>query len=250
MKIPRFYQDEDISQVFEEGGELALSVKNHRHAIQVLRLKVEEKLIIFDGKGGEYLAYIKAFDKRKSSVQLVSFIDSSRESTLTTTLNLAMIKPDKMDFAIQKSVELGINIIQPIYCERSVIKIKANRLQKKMEHWQGIIIAACEQSGRTKIPEINDPVTLAECLQKDSISNNLGIVMLPTVKTELKNLNDCEQHQTASLYIGPEGGFTDIEEQQMLESNINGICFGPRILRAETAVIAGITAIQQRWGDC
>ncbi len=249
MKIPRFYQDEDISQVFEEGGELALSVKNHRHAIQVLRLKVEEKLIIFDGKGGEYLAYIKAFDKRKSSVQLVSFIDSSRESTLTTTLNLAMIKPDKMDFAIQKSVELGINIIQPIYCERSVIKIKVNRLQKKMEHWQGIIIAACEQSGRTKIPEIYEPLALVDCLKKD-LNTNLGIVMLPTAEAQLETLNELEKNQTVALYIGPEGGFTDNEEHEIQGNNIKGICFGPRILRAETAVIAGITAIQQRWGDC
>jgi len=249
MKIPRFYQDEDISQAFTEGGELALSVKNHRHAIQVLRLKVEEKLIVFDGRGGEYLAHIKDFDKRKSSVQLVSFTDLNRESPLTITLNLAMIKPDKMDFAIQKAVELGINTIQPIYCERSVIKIKANRLQKKMEHWQGIIIAACEQSGRTKIPEIDEPVTLTDCIKKHS-SSKLGIVMLPTAERQLKTLNELEKDQTVALYIGPEGGFTDNEEYEMQENNIKGICFGPRILRAETAVIAGITAIQQRWGDC
>lgn len=249
MKIPRFYQDEDISQVFEEGGELGLSVKNHRHAIQVLRLKVEEKLIVFDGRGGEYLAHIKAFDKRKSSVQLESFEKISCESPLSTTLNLAMIKPDKMDFAIQKAVELGINTIQPIYCERSVIKIKSNRLQKKMEHWQGIIIAACEQSGRTKIPEIHEPLTLTDCLKKDS-SSKLSIVMLPTAETRLKTLNALEKDQTVALYIGPEGGFTDNEEYEMQENNIKGICFGPRILRAETAVIAGITAVQQRWGDC
>ncbi len=249
MKISRFYQNEDLGKAFEEGGSLALSVKNHRHAIQVLRLKIEEKLIIFDGQGGEYLAYIKDFDKRKSSIQLESFISLSRESPLPITLNLAMIKPDKMDFAIQKAVELGVDKIQPLYCERSVIKIKANRLLKKMEHWQGIIIAACEQSGRTKIPIIDEPITLAVCLN-DKSPNDLGIVMLPTAEVLFKKLSHLEKNQTVSLFIGPEGGFTDNEEHEMLENNIKGICFGPRILRAETAVIAGITTIQQHWGDC
>jgi len=246
MKISRFYQDDDLSEIYAKSGELALSAENHRHAIQVLRLKVEEKLIIFDGRGGEYLAKIKDFDKRSSSVQLESFIEISRESPLATSLNLAMIKPDRMDFAIQKAVELGINTIQPVYCERSVIKIKASRLAKKMQHWQGIIIAACEQSGRTKIPVIHEPINLANCLKTEGIS----IVMLPTAEVPLKGLSDLAKNQAVSLFIGPEGGFTDNEEQEMLENNIKGISFGPRILRAETAVIAGITAIQQRWGDC
>ena len=151
MKISRFYQKSQM----QVGNELELSSANHRHAIQVLRLKLNEEMVPFNGEGGEYLARVISSDKRNSCVILDSFSTVNRESPLSTTLALATIKPDKMDFAIQKSVELGVSAIQPLYTKRSVIKIKKNRLDKKMQHWQGIIIAACEQSGRTKLPDRN-----------------------------------------------------------------------------------------------
>ena len=249
MRVPRFYQDDNLSQIYSAGSELELSVKNHRHAVQVLRLKCDEKLIIFDGKGGEYSSHIKALDKRKSSVVLDEYNDVNRESPVFSVLILALIKPDKMDIAIQKAVELGVNTIQPIYSERSVIKIKADRLEKKIEHWRGIVLAACEQSGRTAIPEINAPKSFSEALEEHS-KKNLCIAMLPKSSSQLKDLSKEDPSQAVSIFIGPEGGFTNNEEQQMLEKEISGICFGPRILRAETAVISAITAVQQRWGDC
>ena len=248
MKIPRFYQDDNLEKYYSSGEVLALSAENHRHAIQVLRLKGEEKLILFNGKDGEYLAHIHDFEKRKSSILLESFDAVNRESPVSITLNLAMIKPDKMDFAIQKAVELGVSTIQPLYSERSIIKIKANRLEKKMDHWLGIITGACEQSGRTALPTLKQPISLNNCIENE-LKNTLSVVMLPNAVDQLADLKDLEKDQAVSLFIGPEGGFTDNEEQQMQEKGVSAIQFGPRILRAETAVISGLTAVQQRWGD-
>ena len=240
MKVSRFYQKSEM----KAGDELELSTANHRHAIQVLRLKLDQALILFNGEDGEYLAKLIYSDKRNSRVLLEKFDPISRESHLSTTLALAMIKPDKMDFAIQKSVEMGISTLQPIYTKRSVIKIKANRLDKKMQHWQGVIIAACEQSGRTRIPDLHEPLGLEKFLDQSTESN--CIAMFPGDHPKIEEL---KSRENLSLLIGPEGGFTDDEEEIMLQKGVSPISFGSRILRAETAVIAGLTACQQLWGD-
>lgn len=243
MRIPRFYQEIDV----ELGQTQVLSGLNHRHAVQVLRLKLDDVLILFDGKGGEYVAKINVASKRDSSAILESFNNIDRESCLKSTLILSTIKSDKMDFAIQKSVELGVTVIQPMISHRSVIKIKADRLQKKMQHWQAIIVGACEQSGRTQIPMLEEPVFLEACLNKYQADLCIGMVPTSTEKfTDLKLQNN---EQGVTLFIGPEGGFTDEEETLMRSHKINTINFGSRILRAETAVIAGLTACQQQWGD-
>lgn len=239
MKIPRFYQASNIS-VSED---LELSVENHRHAIQVLRLKMDEKLILFNGKGGEYLATLNRIDKRKSQVHIESFNPVDRESPLHITLALATIKPDKMDFALQKAVELGVSVIQPMMTSRSVIKIK--RLEKKMQHWQGVIVAACEQSGRTVIPQLNEPLAFEKLLEN---STSTCITMLPDATQKITHLK-LDDKEPITLFIGPEGGFTNQEEELMQQHSFQAVTFGSRILRAETAVIAGITACQIQWGD-
>ena len=243
MKIPRFYQEIDV----EVGQQQALSTINHRHAVQVLRLKVDEQLILFDGKSGEYSAKLSAISKRDSSAVLESFSDINRESSLRSTLILSTIKSDKMDFAIQKAVELGVTVIQPMLSQRSVIKIKADRLQKKMQHWQAIIVGACEQSGRTQMPNLEAPLSLEACLK--AYKDDFCIGMLPTSNKKFSDLKPLGPEQSVALFIGPEGGFTDGEEELMQDYEIRTVNFGSRILRAETAVIAGLTACQQQWGD-
>lgn len=243
MRIPRFYQEIDA----EIGQEQVLSSVNHRHAVQVLRLKLDESLILFDGQGGEYLSKISSVNKRDSVVILESFNDVSRESKLNSILVLSTIKSDKMDFAIQKAVELGVTKIQPMISHRSVIKIKSDRLQKKMQHWQAIIVGACEQSGRTQIPLLEQPVSLEVSLHK--YKDDFCIGMLPTSTEKIGDLKPENSQQNVVLFIGPEGGFTDDEEALMQSYNIHTVNFGSRILRAETAVIAGLTSCQQQWGD-
>ena len=243
MRIPRFYQEIDV----EIGQQQNLSAINHRHAVQVLRLKLDDMLILFDGKGGEYLAKISAANKRDSTALLESYNDINRESPLNSTLVLSTIKSDKMDFAIQKAVELGVSKIQPMISHRSVIKIKADRLQKKMQHWQGIIVGACEQSGRTEIPIIEEPMSLEACMT--SYKDYFCIGLLPTSTDSFCDLKLDKSEQNIALFIGPEGGFTNEEDLLMQNFEINTVNFGRRILRAETAVIAGLTACQRQWGD-
>lgn len=243
MRIPRFYQASDM----QVGNELELSPVNHRHAIQVLRLKTGENIVLFNGRGGEYSAKIITVEKKASQVLLESHDCVDRESTLKMTLAVANIKSDKMDFAIQKAVELGVTTIQPVYTQRSVIKIKTNRLEKKMRHWQGVIVAACEQSGRTEIPRLNKPCSLNNAME--SCPEGACIAMLPHSSVKLKDLRLDLQTHGLTLFIGPEGGFSPEEEKIMRENSVESVNFGKRILRAETAAVAGITACQQQWGD-
>ena len=242
MKLSRFYQTSPMNI----GEELELSPENHRHAVQVLRLKKAEPLIMFNGDGGEYYASLTLVDKRNSKALIESYDPVDRESPLNICLALAMIKPDKMDFAIQKATELGVHSIQPLYTQRSVIKIKANRLEKKMQHWRGIIIAACEQSGRTAIPSLSPPIELDMYLNE---SKYHGITLLPGDHPKLSALKRPNLEKGVALYIGPEGGFTDKEEALMEKHDLMAINMGDRILRAETAAIAGITSCQMLWGD-
>lgn len=243
MKIPRFYQKVNA----EIGQQQSLSAVNHRHAVQVLRLKVDQALVLFDGNGGEYLSKISILNKRDSSVLLTSFSEINRESPLNSSLILSTIKSDKMDFAIQKAVELGVTNIQPMFPQRNVIKIKVDRLQKKMQHWQAIIVSACEQSGRTQIPNLEEPLSLEACLS--NYASDFCIGMLPTSTEKMSELKRENSEQKVALFVGPEGGFSDEETRLMQAYKINTVNFGKRILRAETAVIAGLTACQQRWGD-
>ncbi len=242
MRIPRFY----IEQSLQVGLRVDLPKDIHRHAIQVLRLKVNDVLILFNGEGGEYLTTLATVKKRHSSVNIISYDEVDRESPLEITLALAMIKADKMDFALQKAVEMGVDTIQPLDTKRSVVRLKANRIDKKIAHWDGVMRAACEQSGRTHIPQLHVPTTLESWLQIPF--STLCVAMLPEAHSDIASLNSPE-NKRMTLLVGPEGGFTDQEVGLLLSSNIKGIQFGPRILRAETAVIAGIALCQQQWGD-
>lgn len=241
MRIPRYYIDQDL----QCGETLPLPDELHRHAVQVLRGKIEDPLILFNGRGGEYHAHFSEVDKRNSSVQITRFDDIDRESSLDVTLVLALIKSDKFDFAIQKAVEMGVTSIQPVVAARSVLNLKAGRLEKKILHWQGVINSACEQSGRTRIPELLPVESLNDYLiQKD---DRLRITMLPEAEQSLSELE--LPNQPLSLLVGPEGGFRDDEVMLMQQQKIQTIKFGPRILRAETAVVAGIALCQSYWGD-
>ena len=243
MRVSRFFQEGEI----QVGEVIALTQANHRHAVQVLRLKLGDSLILFNGKSGEYSAKVSATDKRNSQVVVEEYDPVDRESSLAITLILANIKPDKMDYAIQKAVELGVTTIQPMYTKRSVIKLKSNRLEKKILHWQGVMIAACEQSGRTAIPEIKEPCDFEEIFSK--FAGTTQISMLPGSSNKIQELELGENSNEVSLIIGPEGGFSDDEEQIMQSNKVQSVNFGKRILRAETAVVAGITACQMTWGD-
>lgn len=162
MRIPRFYLPHPI----QAGQQLDLPPTLFHHAIQVLRLSAGESLILFNGDSGEYLARLETVGKRSATVLLENFSSANTESPVQLTLALAIIKPEKMDFALQKAVELGVTHIQPLITQRSVVRIGKEKADKKVEHWEGIAIAACEQSGRTRLPTISPPQTLDAWLEQ------------------------------------------------------------------------------------
>jgi len=241
MRIPRFYTTESlvVDTIIDSPNEI------HRHAIQVLRLKVGASLILFNGQGGEYSCQIQTAEKRKSSILIQSFNEVSRESSLDITLAQSLIKPEKMDFCIQKSVELGVSTIQPIIADRTVVRIKPNQLNKRLLRWQGIITAACEQSGRTHVPSIHAPIPLTDWLKV--ATNSQRLMMLPEATENLSTI--FKEEKSTALLVGPEGGFTEKEITLCQNNNIQSINFGSRILRAETAAIAGLSLLQAYSGN-
>ena len=242
MRIPRFYFPHQLA--LHTSVELPAEV--FRHAIQVLRLTVGEQLILFNGQGGEYQATLQSVGKRNASVSLDHFKAYDPEAPITITLVQAIIKPDKMDFALQKAVELGVSAIQPLITQRSVVRVGKEQADKKQQHWQGIVTAACEQSGRTRLPTVHAPLNLEDWLIAKGSGTHL--ILVPGDYPRINAL-PAQLEPPLSLLIGPEGGFTEEEVQLCLQYGLQGISLGPRILRAETATLAALALLQHHYGD-
>ena len=242
MRIPRFYCPIALSV----NSSVNLPENTFRHAIQVLRLNLGEALIVFNGQGGEYLATIDSISKRGASVVIQQYQTGVSESPLNLTLAQAIIKPDKMDFALQKAVELGVSAIQPLFTERSVVRLNKESLEKKHSHWQGIIIAACEQSGRCIVPVLKPSLYLEDYLNETQTTQRL--ILVPGDYPKIKQLLP-PAHNEIELVIGPEGGLSDDEIALTEQYHFQEMLLGPRVLRTETAALTAITALQCRFGD-
>jgi 16S rRNA (uracil1498-N3)-methyltransferase len=242
MRIPRFYCPVALSV----NSSVILPENTFRHAIQVLRLNVGETLMVFNGEGGEYLASIESITKRGASISIQSYQAGVKESPLNITLAQAIIKPEKMDFALQKAVELGVSTIQPLFTERSVVRLNKESLEKKHNHWQGIIIAACEQTGRCLIPLLKTSLYLEDYLAEATHTPRL--ILVPGDYPKIKQLTQPEQN-SLELLIGPEGGFSEEEIILSLQAGLKPISLGSRILRAETATLTSLVLLQQQFGD-
>lgn len=242
MRIPRFYCPLELGL----DQTLALPDTVFRHAIQVLRLQVGESLILFNGQGGEYLAELIDISKRTAKVVLQKFEPLKRESPLELTLVQALLKPDKMDFALQKAVELGISNLQPLLTQRSVVRTDKEKIEKRIEHWQAIAISACEQSGRTQIPRIHPPQTLKQYLAKLEAHTNY-LILAPGSCHDLRQVT--AKHNKLAVLIGPEGGFSEEEVNSCLAAGMQSISLGERILRAETASTSVLAILQLLQGD-
>ena len=241
MRIPRIY----LSQSLSAGNDVELDSNALRHVVQVLRLKAGHPLILFNGEGGEYTAELTRVEKRRATAHITEFQDINRESNLYTHLGLGISKGERMDFALQKSVELGVNEITPLFTEHCVVQLGDKRAVKKREHWQAVIISACEQSGRNTLPIVNAPQSIKHWINISSSTTKL--ILDPVASTTLATVKP----GTAGviLAIGPEGGFSQTEIDLAQENDFIGITLGPRVLRTESAAIASLTAIQALWGD-
>lgn len=230
-----------------EGSLLPLSEAAARHAVQVLRLGPGAPLTLFNGEGGEYAATLESVGKRAVSVRVGRHDPVERESSLDLTLAQCVSKGDRMDYTIQKAVELGVRLIVPVLSARSVVRMDADRWHKKLDHWRGIIASACEQCGRNRLPELSPAIDLDRFLADAATSRDaLRLVLAPGGERMLRSL---ERAPATILLVGPEGGLTSVEITALQRGGYMALGMGPRVLRTETAGVAALAAMQALWGD-
>ncbi len=233
-------------QALSENLEIQLEEGPARHLIQVLRMKSNTEFILFNGDGYDYRALLTQVSKREAIAQVIARLEPAEPlPSFDIHLGIGVSKGERMDFAIQKAVELGVTQITPLITERCVVRINSERQEKRLAHWQQIIIAACEQSRRRRVPICHKIATLDEWITP----GNGGLAILLDHRAE-KCLHDL-QPPTGSIHIlvGPEGGLSLTERGQANTNDFIGVRLGPRVLRTETAPLAAITAIQTLWGD-
>jgi len=237
-----------VADPLTEGASLALPDEAARHVGQVLRMRVGEPLVLFNGHGGEWPAAIETVERRSLTVRIGTHQPVDRESPLNITLAQCVSKGERMDYTIQKAVELGVSAIIPLVSSRSVVKLDEDRWEKKLDHWRGIILSACEQSGRTRVPTLAPVAKLERWLGESQTTPALGtkLVLAPGGTRSLKALPSAA---SSTLLVGPEGGLSDAEITLAVRCGFEAIGLGPRILRTETAGVAALAALQVLWGD-
>lgn len=243
MRIPRFYLPADLTA----GQTLSLDKDQAHYALTVLRLKHDRPVEVFDGRGTCAQATLLHTSRRTADVVIESTASPATESPLETVLLQGISKGDRMDYSIQKAVELGVTRIQPLFTERCDVKLSGDKLDKKRRQWQDIAINACEQSNRNVVPEIAQPETYQAWLKAANAPS--GLVLSPTAEDSLTTLNPSLAESPIHLLIGPEGGLTDDEVDLAVAAGLTAIQLGPRILRTETAAPVILAALQTLWGD-
>lgn len=244
MRIPRIY----VNELIIDGSVFNLPEEAANHVGRVLRMDVGRELILFDGQQhngiyGEFDAVITDVGKRHVAVKIGAFRPAANESPLAIELGQGISKGDRMDYTIQKAVELGVTSITPLWTERCDVKLKGERLEKKLAHWQQVAISACEQSGRCRVPVIAEPRDLHVWLK--TCNNELKWALDPRGPQQVlpQTISSCD------LLVGPEGGLTDEEIALALQENFQAKVLGPRILRTETAALAAMSMLQSLYGD-
>ncbi|WP_108944580.1 16S rRNA (uracil(1498)-N(3))-methyltransferase [Shewanella halifaxensis] len=241
MRVPRIYQQ----STFTIGQSVALDDEAAGHVGRVLRMTSGEQVSLFNGDGNDYLAEIVSASKKNVEVKVLSCEANNSESPLNLHLGQVISRGDRMDFTIQKSVELGVNTITPLFSERCGVKLTGERLEKKIQQWQKIVISACEQSGRSVVPVVRPAMQLADwCAEpSDAVKLNLH----PRASHGVNGLT--LPNNRVRLVIGPEGGLSAAEIAMTEEHQFTEVLLGPRVLRTETAALTTISALQLKFGD-
>lgn len=240
MPIPRIHCDLTLGP----GAQFALAPEAAQHVAKALRLKAGDALRVFDGRGGEYEATIQRVDRDRVDVKVGPFRDAGRESALEVGLVQGLPEADKMDWIIQKATELGVAWVQPVICERSVVRLSAERAARREAHWRRVAIAACEQCGRTRIPEIRAALGfMAWVAQPASSPSWLLVPDAPPIAAHAPPSTPIE------LLVGPEGGHSERELDLIGARGCEKVSLGPRVLRTETAPVAALAAMHALWGD-
>lgn len=240
MRIPRFYCPEI------EAGQTTIHLPEavHRHAVQVLRLREGAAIRLFDGRGHEHEATLVSVGRRESVARLDSRLAEEALPPVHITLLQGISRGERMDYAIQKAVELGVQAIIPVLMSRCNVQLGGGRADKRLAHWQGVLISACEQSGRNRMPQLRAPLPLADVLAE--ADGEVKLLLDPAADQRLRDLAPASR---ITLLVGPEGGISDEEIDLARQAGFVTVQFGPRILRTETASTAALAAIQALWGD-
>jgi 16S rRNA (uracil1498-N3)-methyltransferase len=230
----RFYIETELNT----GNTVELTESVFHHWVRVLRAKEQEQAIFFNGKGGEYVVTLTQINKKNAFVSVDQFDAADRTATFKVTLGQVMSKGDRMDYAIQKATELGVTTIQLLTSERCEMRLKYDRDQKKLDHWQSVAIAACEQCGMNRVPEILAPISLTDWIESDLPASRF--VLAPN-KDQNNVLLNCSPD--LALLIGPEGGLSEAEINIANQNNFKNWCIGDRVLRTETAPVVALSIL-------
>jgi len=240
LAAPRFFAPVELLL----GSEIRLPERAARHCT-VLRLRRGDAIVLFNGQGGEFSAELTRISSADARARVLSKRALERESPLSITLAQCVSSGDRMDVTLQKSTELGVSRILPLASERSVVKLSGDRAEKRVSHWRNVVVAACEQCGRNRIPEVAAIVDVSAFLEQPGGGRRL--LLAPDAGQDLKTLVPSDG---VTLLVGPEGGLAAHEERRAKGAGFIPVRFGPRVLRTETAPLAAIAAMQALWGDC
>ncbi len=241
MASPRIFCDFRLGP----GAQFPLPQNAAQHVGRALRLRPGDALVVFDGSGGEYEAVILRIDRDRVDVKTGAWRDAGRESPIEVGLVQGLPEADKMDWILQKSVELGVAWIQPIVCERSVVRLSGDRAARRESHWQRVAIAACEQCGRNRVPEVRPTAAFRDWAARPAQAQRW--MLAPGAGEPLEGR--AAPSGPVELLVGPEGGLSEREVDIAGTVGFTGVSLGPRVLRAETAPLAALAAMQALWGD-
>jgi 16S rRNA (uracil1498-N3)-methyltransferase len=241
MRIPRFYVREGLAA----GARIALPPGVARHAVRVLRMREGDAVVLFDGSGGQWRGRLDTIAGDQVWARLEAHETSEKESPLSIALAQGISGGERMDYTLQKAVELGVSAIQPLGTLRSVVRLDARRAERKIAHWRQLVAAACEQCGRNHVPPVAEVTDLPHWLAQ--MTDVPRLLLDPDAGVRLSELPRPEGKIV--LLAGPEGGFDDREREAALAAGFTGVRLGPRVLRTETAALAALAAMQTLWGD-
>jgi 16S rRNA (uracil1498-N3)-methyltransferase len=240
--MPRFYCPHPLSI----GVALILS-ETVAHHVRVLRLAAGEHITLFNGEGGEYTATLVAIEKKRVEVEIKAFSPRQAELPYAITLAQALPESSKMDWIVEKAVELGASGIQPLSAQRCVVRLSAERALKRHEHWQGVIVAASEQCGRNRLARLAPLIEFSDWISQQDMHRR--ILLSPRAEQSLSDWARHHPSQPVSILIGPEGGLSEAEENTARAHGALALSMGPRVLRTETAGLAAIAALNAIWGE-
>lgn len=240
MRNPRLHTNQSLAA----GASLTLGEQSSHYLSRVLRLPVGAAITLFNGDGNDYAATISAIDKRSVTISVEMAAAVHNESPLAIHLGIAISKGERMDFVMQKATELGVTAITPLISERVEVRLSGERAEKRWQHWHGIIVSACEQCGRARLPKLNAVTPLSEWI--GSVESERKFVLHHRSE---QSLDAQIKPSSVALLIGPEGGLSPQEIGAAERADFNALTLGPRVLRTETAPLTALAVLQYQWGD-